>query len=256
MNALVEKNSKLYEDRMKKWVDIAIEEGCRFFITALGNPKWVVDKVKAVNGVVYHDVTNRKWAEKAIEHGVSGLICVNNRAGGHAGEKTPRELFEELSGFGLPLVCAGGIGNEEQFCEALALGYSGVQMGTRFIATNECAAHQDYKTAILNAEESDIVRTERVTGVPLAVIRTPYVERVGLTVGPLAKLLFKLRKTRHWIRMYYNIRALHSMKKTALKGLSTKDYWQAGKSVSGIERIEPARQIVEKLTNAWLQKKR
>nr|NIR40796.1 nitronate monooxygenase [Actinomycetota bacterium]NIV90030.1 nitronate monooxygenase [Actinomycetota bacterium]NIW32252.1 nitronate monooxygenase [Actinomycetota bacterium] len=87
-NALVEKTSKVYEDRMKKWVDIALEEGVRFFITALGNPGWVVEKVHAVGGTVYHDVTGRVHAKKAIDEGVDGLICVNSRAGGHAGEKT------------------------------------------------------------------------------------------------------------------------------------------------------------------------
>ena len=83
-NAIVEKSSDVYLERMKRWVDIALEEGVRFFVTALGNPDWVVEKVHAVGGVVYHDVTERKWAEKALEHGVDGLICVNGRAGGHA----------------------------------------------------------------------------------------------------------------------------------------------------------------------------
>jgi nitronate monooxygenase len=250
MNVLVEKNSKIYEDRMKAWVDIALEEGCRFFITALGNPKWVIDKVKAVGGIVYHDVTERKWADKVIELGVDGLICVNNRAGGHAGTKSPEELYQELTALKLPLICAGGIGDEKRFAEALRIGYAGVQMGTRFIATKECASHLDYKTAILNAKPEDIVRTERVTGVPLSVIRTPYVEKVGLSVGPFAKVLFKFRKTRHWIRMWYNLRALHSMKRTALSGLSTKDYWQAGKSVEGIHAIEPAAEIIKRFVHS------
>jgi nitronate monooxygenase len=231
---------------MKKWVDIALEEGVRFFVTALGNPDWVVEKVHAVKGTVYHDVTERKWAEKAASHGVDGFICVNNRAGGHAGTKTPADLIHELQDMKLPLICAGGIGSELDFVAAMKLGYAGVQMGTRFIATKECAAHQDYKDAILNAEEDDIVRTERVTGVPLSVIKTPYVEKVGLKVGPLARQLFKFRKTRHWIRMYYNLKALRDMKRTALEGFSTKDYWQAGKSVAGISKIEPAGDIVRR----------
>jgi nitronate monooxygenase len=250
MNALVEKNSKIYEDRMKKWVDIALEEGIRFFITALGNPNWVVEKVHAVGGTVFHDVIDRKWAEKAAAHGVDGLICVNNRAGGHAGTKSPKELIDELKDMNLPLICAGGIGEEKDFVSAIQMGYDGVQMGTRFIATEECAAHSDYKNAILNAKEEDIVRTERVTGVPLSVIRTPYVDKVGLKVGPIARQLFKFRKTRHWIRMYYNIKALRDMKRTALEGFSTKDYWQAGKSVAGISKIEPAGQIVKRFASA------
>src|SRR5690606_19155928 len=95
-NAIVEKSSKVYEERMRRWIDIALEEDVRFFITALGNPAWVVEKVHAAGGVVYHDVTERKWAEKALQAGVDGLICVNNRAGGHAGPKSPQQLMDEL----------------------------------------------------------------------------------------------------------------------------------------------------------------
>ena len=87
-NAIVEQSSKVYEDRMRRWVDIALEEGVRFFITALGNPRWVVDAVHRHGGIVYHDVTRRKWAQKALDAGVDGLICVNERAGGHAGERS------------------------------------------------------------------------------------------------------------------------------------------------------------------------
>ena len=84
-NAIVEKSVKAYEQRMRRWVDVAIEEGVRFFITALGNPRWVVDAVHSVGGIVYHDVTERRWADRALQEGVDGLICVNDRAGGHAG---------------------------------------------------------------------------------------------------------------------------------------------------------------------------
>ncbi|MFM8315941.1 MAG: NAD(P)H-dependent flavin oxidoreductase, partial [Deltaproteobacteria bacterium] len=250
MNVIVEKNAKIYEDRMKKWVDEALFAGCRFFITALGNPKWVVDKVKAVGGFVYHDVTEKKWAQKVVDFGIDGLICVNQRAGGHAGSKSSEDLFRELSSFGLPLICAGGVGDEKDFLHALQLGYAGVQMGTRFIATAECNSHVDYKNAIVAAEEKDIVKTERITGVPLAVIRTPYVDKVGLKVGPVSRMLFKNRHTKHWIRFFYNLRAVAAMKKTALKGVSTKDYYQAGKSVHGIEKVEPVKAIIDRFVRS------
>src|SRR6185295_18398088 len=126
-----------------------------FFVTSLGNPRWVVDRVKAVGGVVYHDVTERKWALKGRDGGVDGLIAVNNRAGGHAGPKSAEALYAELADLGLPLVCAGGIGDAPDFVAALRLGYAGVQMGTRFIATPECLASAVYKQAILDADEAD-----------------------------------------------------------------------------------------------------
>ena len=66
MNALIETSSKTYHNRMVKWVDIALEEGVRFFVTSLGKPRWVVERVSRVGGVVYHDVTERKWALKGL----------------------------------------------------------------------------------------------------------------------------------------------------------------------------------------------
>jgi len=244
MNVIVEKNIPAYENRMKEWVEIALEEGVRFFVTALGDPSWVLEKVKPYQAVVYHDVTERKWADKVLKTGVDGFICVNNRAGGHAGRHSAEALFRDLQSTGLPLVCAGGISTPEDFKKALEMGYQGVQMGTRFIATLQCKAHEDYKHAILKADEKDIVLTERVTGVPLSVIRTPHVEEVGLSVGPLARFFFRFRKTRHWIRFLFNLKSVRSMKRSNLKGLSTKDYYQAGKSVAGIHSIEDAGEIV------------
>lgn len=253
MNIIVEQSSRAYENRMRQAVDIALEEGCRFFITALGNPRWVVDKVKAAKGYVYHDATERKWAEKALQQGVDGLICVNNRAGGHAGNKSPEKLFEELRPLGVPLVCAGGIGDEEAFIHALKLGYDGVQMGTRFIATTECHEKANYKQAILNADEGDIVLTERVTGIPLSVIRTPYVDKVGTHAGPIARYLLKHRLTKRWMRLWYGLIAIHQFKRITLQGGSSKDYWQAGKSVAGIHAIEPAGAIVQRFAAAALK---
>ena len=118
-----------------------------------------------------------------------GLIAVNREAGGHAGTRDPRQLYDEVAGFGLPVVCAGGVGDAPQFVDALRIGYAGVQLGTRFIATTECRAHPDYKTAILRASADDVVLTERLTGVPVAVLRNAYVTRMGLRAGPLARAL-------------------------------------------------------------------
>jgi len=154
MNALIEQSSRTYHERMSRWVDIALEEGIRFFVTSLGNPRWVVERVGAAGGVVYHDVTERKWADKGHAAGVQGLIAVNDRAGGHAGSRDLRALLDELRPLGLPVVCAGGIASGAEYAEALALGYAGVQMGTRFIATPECRAPEGYKQAIVAADES------------------------------------------------------------------------------------------------------
>jgi len=250
MNVLIEQSSNIYLERMRRYVDIALEKGITFFITSLGKPRWVVDRVAAASGVVYHDVTERKWALKALDAGVRGLIAVNDRAGGHAGPKSAAELMDELGDLGVPLVCAGGIGEAAEFVAALRMGYAGAQLGTRFIATTECTAHPDYKRAIVESDEDDIVLTERVTGVPLAVIRTPYVERVGTRAGPLARWLLRHRRTKHLMRTVYALQSAWRLKRSHFAGKSSRDYWQAGRSVRGITSIEPAGDIVRRFEAA------
>lgn len=250
MNVLIEQSSNLYLERMRRYVDIALEEGVTFFITSLGKPRWVVDRVAAAGGVVYHDVTERKWALKAIDSGVRGLIAVNDRAGGHAGPKSAAQLMDELGDLGLAVVCAGGIGEAAEFVAALRLGYAGAQLGTRFIATTECTAHPDYKRAIVESDEDDIVLTERVTGVPLAVIRTPYVERVGTKAGPLARWMLRHRRTKHLMRTIYGLQSAWRLKRSHFAGESSRDYWQAGRSVHGITSIEPAGEIIRRFEAA------
>ena len=251
MNALIEQSSKAYRLRMERWIDVALEEGVRFFVTSLGNPRWVVDKVRPTGGVVYHDVTERKWAEKGKEGGVDGLVAVNDRAGGHAGGRSAEALLEELLPLGLPVVCAGGIGNERDFARALGLGYAGAQLGTRFIATPECRASEAYKRGIVAAGEQDIVLTERLTGVPVAVIDTPSVRRLGRKAGPIARFMLRGRRTKHWMRTLYALRSLWALKRGLLRDSPERDYWQAGKSVAGIDRIEPAAEIVRRFAGAW-----
>ncbi len=250
MNALIEQSSRSYRDRMERWIAISLEEGVRFFITSLGNPRWVVDAVTPVGGVVYHDVTEAKWAAKAHDGGVQGFIAVNSRAGGHAGSRGAAALLDELRPFGLPVVCAGGVGDPEAFRAMIDLGYDGVQCGTRFIATTECKAAEPYKAAIVGATADDIVLSERITGVPVAIIRTPYVDRMGLRAGPVARWMLRGRRRKHWMRSIYALRSLWQLKRSSLDESGGTEYWQAGQSVDGIATILPAGDVVRQFAAA------
>lgn len=249
LNIITEKSVKKYQERMEQWLDIALEEGIRFFVTSLGNPKWVVDKVTSVGGIVYHDVTERKWADKALESGVHGIICVNNRAGGHAGGLGMQKLFDDMKDCGVPIVAAGGLSTAADFKQALDMGYAGIQMGTRFIATTECNAHADYKAAIVKAQEKDIVLTDKISGVPVSIIKTPYIEKIGTRSNFIARYLLKHPQTKHWMRTFYTVQSLFKLKRASMEGQGYKDYWQAGKSVHGIDKIEPTAQILERFRN-------
>jgi nitronate monooxygenase len=244
VNALIERSSKRYHERVIRWVEIALEEGVRFFVTSLGNPAWVVEKVHAVGGFVYHDVTERKWAEKAVAGGVDGLIAVNSVAGGHAGGMTPERLFEDLAPFDLPKICAGGVGDRATFRRMLEIGYDGVQIGTRFIASTECKASDEYKQAILDAGPEDIVLTERLTGVPVAVIQNEFVRNLGTRAGPLARYLLRGGRTKRWMRTWYALTSLRRLKNSALSARGATEYWQAGKSVAGIQDVRPVAEIM------------
>ena len=251
-NALIEKGSEKYFERMSKWIDIALEEGIRFFVTSLGKPDWVCEKVHAYGGVVYHDVTNRFHAEKGIQCGADGLICVNKRAGGHLGDLSMEEMFEELSDLDVPLICAGGIGSEEELKAAMDLGYDGVQMGTRFIATNECTAPEDYKAAIVNATEDDITWTTKLTGVPVAVIGGDGVKQhSNWLIRRLLNSRFKHR-TRVLVTgiSFWRMRALAKGKKN-----SAKDLWSAGKSVETVHSIESATTIMDRLGKSLIKER-
>lgn len=244
LNLLVEKSSKKYLDRIKEWLDISLEEGVSFFVTALGNPRFVVDKVHAQGGLVYHNTTSRKWAEKALAGGVDGLICVNDRAGGHAGTETATRLYADLVDLGKPLICAGGISAPEDVKAMLDLGFSGIQMGTRFIASAECSAHTDYKQAILNAVESEIVLTDKLSGVPVSVIENEYIKRIGIKAGPFAKWLLRGSKTKKYMRMFYTLKSFRNLKTSSGKGGSYQHYFQAGKSVAGINEVLSVSEIL------------
>lgn len=246
MNALIEQSSRTYRERMERWIDIALEEGIRFFVTSLGNPRWVAERVHAVGGVVYHDTTEPKWGAKGRDAGVDGLIGVNALAGGHPGGRSPATLLDELAPLGLPVVCAGGVGDARQYAAMMALGYAGVQMGTRFIASTECKASDAYKQAIIGADADDIVLSERITGVPVAVIRTPYVERMGTRAGALARWMLRHRRTKHLMRTIYALRSLWQLKRASLDESGERDYWQAGRSVAQIHEILPAAEIVRR----------
>jgi nitronate monooxygenase len=250
MNVLTEKSASRYLERMRSWLEIALEHGVRFFVSSLGNPRWIVDLVSPAGGLVYHDVTERKWALKAVDAGVHGLIAVNGLAGGHTGARSPEALYDEVADFGLPVICAGGVGRASAFRRALEIGYAGVQMGTRFIASTECSSPEEYKQAILEADARDIVLTHRITGVPVSVIRTPYVERVGTTAGPVARWLLAHPRTKHWMRGLYMLRAGLRLKRGERRGMSHRDYYMAGRSVEGIDAVEPVADIINRFVAA------
>jgi nitronate monooxygenase len=115
--------------------------------------------------------------------------------------------------------------------DALRMGYAGVQCGTRFIATRECDASEAYKAAILATDASGIVPTERLTGVPLAVIDTPAVQRMGLHANGVERWLLKNPRTKHALRMLLTVRSAWSLRRGARVDRS--QLWAGGEERGG-----------------------
>ncbi len=117
-------------------------------------------------------------------------------------------------------------------------------------ATVECSAGEAYKRAILEADEDDIVLTERLTGVPVAVIETPYVRKLGTRAGPLARWMLRGRRTKHLMRTIYALRSAWTLKRTLYAPGGRGELWQAGRSVAGIREILPAGEVVRRFAAA------
>lgn len=155
----------LGNDRLEADIEVCIRHRVPWVITSLGNPTSIIKQIHSYGGKVFCDVINLKHALKVKEAGADGLVTVAAGAGGHAGPIALNVLVPWLKRkTGLPVLAAGGISTGEQIHSALALGASGVYLGTRFIATKECPAPADYKQMILKASPEDIVLSPKVTG--------------------------------------------------------------------------------------------
>jgi nitronate monooxygenase len=147
-------------DRLGADLETCIAHLVPMIITSLRAPGEVVDRVHSYGGVVFHDVTTVRHAEKALEGGVDGLILVCAGAGGHAGALSPFALLGEIRRFfDGPIVLAGAITSGAAILAAQAMGADLAYMGTRFIATKEANAALGYKAMITEGSAADIFYT-------------------------------------------------------------------------------------------------
>ncbi|MEL6254894.1 MAG: nitronate monooxygenase [Bacteroidota bacterium] len=238
--------NKKYHEQMQKWMEISIEEGVKFFLTSLGKPHAVVKIAKEHGIKVYHDVPNKKVALAMRDAGVDGLNCINWRGGGQTGIQSAEQFMEELHDIGIPLVCAGGIGNAEDLQKALDMGYAGVQLGTRFLATHECKVSDAYKQAIVEASEDDIVWTNKIAGNNSSMIKTDDIMKGGLRTGPIISYMLTKRKLKKYARMYLMSRGLKKYNKAAFD--DNVKYWQAGKGVGNITSVKSVKEVIQEFS--------
>jgi enoyl-[acyl-carrier protein] reductase II len=151
-------NVPLLYPNIEEHIKIIIEEGVKIVFTSAGNPKTWTKHLKDHGITVVHVVSNVKFALKCQEAGVDAIVAEGFEAGGHNGreETTTLVLIPQVKkAINIPLIAAGGIGSGQAMAAVLALGASGVQVGSRFVTTVESSAHLNFKNAIVDAKEGD-----------------------------------------------------------------------------------------------------
>jgi nitronate monooxygenase len=216
-------------DRLEHDLEACERHRVPMIITSLRAPGEVVRKVHGWGGIVFHDITTLRHAEKALEAGVDGLVLVAAGAGGHAGVLSPFALVAEVRKiWDGPIALSGSITEGRQILAAQVMGADLAYMGTRFIATAEANADARYKAMIVGSGAADIVYTPFFTGVAGNYLK-PSIAAQGLDPDALpeadkARMTFGSNRVRPW-----------------------KDIWGAGQGVGSIADAPPTAEVIQRL---------
>jgi nitronate monooxygenase len=249
VNLIVNRSNPKYKGQLETLVEMKVD----YIITSLGNPNEVIEKCKPLGIKVFCDVVDLAYAKKVEALGADAVIAVNSRAGGHAGNIPPQELVKLLTeNCSLPVISAGGIATGEHLAEVMRWGAAGASVGTIFIACDEAPISQEYKQAMVDYEEKDIVRTTKLSGSALTVINTPYVQQLGTKANWLEWLMHNNRWLKKYIKMIIAFRGMKSVEKAAF-GATYKSVWCAGPAIEYVKSIQPMEKIIRKLTSEFVQ---
>jgi nitronate monooxygenase len=223
--------------RLQADLAICVEKQVPIIITSLGAVKEVVDAVHSYGGLVFHDVTTRRHAEKAAEAGVDGLIAVAAGAGGHAGTWSPFALIAEIRQFfDKTLLLAGCLNKGHEILAAQLLGADLAYLGTRLIATQENAASEAYKQMILDAKAADIIHTPAVSGIPASFMRQS-LELAG----------YDLKQLQSKGEVNYG----EKLKPLDEEAKAWKTVWSAGQGVGNISDLPSVEQLIARLDSEY-----
>ncbi|MCW7491375.1 nitronate monooxygenase [Leptospira sp. 2 VSF19] len=234
-------NLILHKEHNPNWAkqfEVVMDLKVELIITSLGTPRTIAKEIKANGSTLFCDVTTLKHANIVAKSGADALIAVSQGAGGHAGAITPFALIPYLKKeVGLPVIAAGAISTGSQMAAALSLGADAVYIGTRFIATPESKAQNEYKQMLIDSSPDEIIYTEKISGIPAnwlakSVERSPDV----LEDGPK------------------KIAAGHAGGEKAVEQeyKRWRDIWSAGQGVAQIEELKPAGEIVKEIAKEYL----
>ncbi len=210
--------------------DLIQEYQPEIVITSLGSPARVANDVHAYGGLVFSDVNSVDFAHKAADRGADGLILICEGAGGHTGFTSTADFIRDVrTFFDGPIIAGGAITTGHDIRRVTDEGADFAYMGTRFIATEECQAQQEYKQMVVDAATDDIVLTPYFTGVP-AHFLLPSIKQAGIDPADLEKAKGEI-----------------SFDGDDSMGSAWKDIWSAGKGVEYIHEILPAAELIQQL---------
>lgn len=215
-------------------MNMLMEEKPAVVATGAGNPAKYMDGLKAAGIKVLPVIASVAMAKKMEKLGADAVIAEGTEAGGHIGEITTMCLTPQIvDAVSVPVVCAGGIADARAAVAAFALGAEGIQVGTRFICSDECIAHDNYKQAVLKAKDRDAVVTGRSTGAPVRALK-----------NQLTKEYERLEKEN---APFEEIEALGvgGLRRAFAEGDVKMGSLMAGQSAAMVDRIEPCADIVK-----------
>jgi enoyl-[acyl-carrier protein] reductase II len=231
----------LYPD-IDKHIATILEEKVPIVFTSAGNPAVWTETLKNAGVIVVHVVSNEKFALKAEASGVDAIVAEGFEAGGHNGreETTTLVLIPQLvKAVKIPVIAAGGIGTGKTMLAAMALGAEAVQIGSRFVATQESSAHQNFKQAVIDAKDgSTQLSLKKLT--PVRLIKNKFWEQIaaaemsGASSEVLAQMLGRARA-----------------KKGMFEGDLEEGELEIGQISGYINEIKPAAQIVKEIVNEY-----
>ena len=243
INLIVNK-SNIY---LKEQLAVCCEEKIAFIITSLGSPKETIEIAHQHGVLVFCDVTDVNYAKKVESLGADAIIAVNNLAGGHAGTLSFDSLLPELiSNCSIPIISAGGIGNNSELKTILNFGVAGVSIGSIFIASEEAEVSEEYKNACVQYSDKDIVLSTKLSGTPCTVIKTPYVEKIGVHQNCVERFLNSNKRLKKWLKIFTFYKGMNLLKKAAFEA-TYKTVWCAGPSIKHVHSIRSIKQIIRDL---------
>ncbi len=159
-------------------IELVLKEKVPVITTGAGNPGKYIESFKEIGSKVMPVIPTVALAKRMEKLGADAVIVEGTEAGGHIGELSTMALLPQIvDAVSIPVIAAGGIADGRGFVAALALGAQGVQIGTRFVCTDECIAHDNYKSAILKSGDRDAIVTGRSTGHPVRVIKNKFTKK-------------------------------------------------------------------------------